>query len=241
MNDHDTAAITTSALPRASRWEDYVDVFIAPAELFRRRAHDRVSPPLITLLALGAAFYFLLLPANTIMMQATAARNPEAAGTLEQWSGMLQLIGGVTVPITYLVMIGFAAVVLWFAGRIADVRTETSRTMLIATYAGFVLLLGQIAGAVAVILHGADGLDIARHMSFGPARFLTDTQTSPVIVALWRRLELFTVWQAALWAVGIAVIYRTTRGQAALVAGLAWLIMTVPTVLVALLQLYGTR
>lgn len=236
MSEHSMTTEASPAPERTARWEDYIDVFISPIELFRRRAHDRVAPPLITLLVLAALFYFLLLPANTIMMRATVAQNPEAAGAIEQWSRMLQLIGGITVPITYLVMIGSAAVVLWLAGRLAELRTDMSRTMLIATYAGFVLLLSQIAGAIAVILHGADGLDIARHMSFGPARFLTTAETNPVFTALWRRFELFTLWQAVLWGAGIAVIYRTTRAQAALVAALTWLLLAVPSVLVALLR-----
>jgi hypothetical protein len=221
----------------ASRWEDYIDVYISPAELFRRRAADGLRHPLVTLLLLATVFYFVLLPANSMIMRASMAENPEAAAAMESWTRLIQVIGGITVPITYLVIIGFAAAVLWLVGRVAELRTDYSRTMLITTYAAFVLLLGQVAGSLAVMLHGEAGLDIARHMSFGPARFLAGDDTSRVSLALMRRFELFTLWQAALWAIGIAVIYRTSRVKAAVVAAVAWLLIGIPSVLMALLNI----
>jgi hypothetical protein len=237
MSEEISTPATAEETEKASRWEDYIDVYISPVELFRRRAADSLTHPLVTLLLLAAAFYFILLPANSIIMRAAMAESPEAAAAMDQWVGIFQIIGGITVPITYLVMIGFAAFVLWLVGRFAELRTEFSRTMLIATYAGFVLLLSQIAGSVAVLLHGEAGLDVARHMSFGPARFIATEGTSPVLRAILRRFELFTLWQAVLWGIGIAVIYRTTRARAAVVAGASWLLITVPSIIMAILNI----
>jgi hypothetical protein len=219
----------------ASRWEDYVDVFFSPAELYRRRAHDRLAPPLLTLLLLGVIFYFVLLPANSIAMRASMPDNPDAAVMMERFGTLFQVIGSIFVPITYLIVIGAAAALLWLIGRFADIRTDFSRTMLIATYAGFVYLLAQVAGGVAIMIHGEAGLDIFRHTSFGPLRFIGGAELDPVAAALLRRFELFTLWQTVLWAIGIAVIYNVSRARGLAVAFAAWLLLALPAVVMALL------
>jgi hypothetical protein len=224
-----------AAPEQASRWEDYIDVFFSPAELYQRRAADRIAPPLLTLLALALLFYFVLLPANLMVMRASVADNPQAVQALEQFGTLMQIIGSVAVPITYLVVLVIAAAVLWLVGRFADIRIDFSRAMLITTYAGFVYLLAQVVGGVAVMLHGEAGLDIVRHASFGPLRFAGDRDMNPVVMALLRRFELFTLWQAVLWAIGIAVIYRVSRARAFTVAAVTWLLLAIPTILMAVL------
>jgi hypothetical protein len=218
-----------------SRWEDYIDIFISPVELYRRRAHDRLAPPLVTLLLLSLAFYLVLLPAQGMIMRTSLAQNPDAAAAMERFTTAFLLVGSIAVPITYLVIVGFAAFMLWLVGRFAEIRTEFSRTMLIATYAGFVFLLAQIAGSVALLLHGEAGLDVVRHMSFGPLRFLGDADMNPVTMALLRRFEIFTIWQVVLWGIGIAVVYGTSRARAAITAFMTWLLLAVPSVIMAML------
>jgi hypothetical protein len=229
------AVTTPSAQGKVSRWEDYIDVFFSPAELFRRRAADRVGPPLVTLLVLGVVAYIAALPVAGMMMRAATAANPEAAEVMAGMGTVFALIGGLVVPITYLLVIVSAAALLWLAGRLVDVRAEFSRTMLIATYAAFVYLLSQVASSGAVMLHGEVGLDVVRHTSFGPLRFVEHAAMNPVLVALLRRLDAFAIWQAVLWGVGIAVIYRTTRAQAAVTAAGTWILLAVPGIVWAAL------
>jgi hypothetical protein len=171
MADEQVVTAEETAAGRTSRWEDYIDIFFSPAELYRRRAQDRVGPPLVTLLLLGVFFYFVMLPANRIIMQIT-------------------------------------------------------------TYAAFVYLLSQVAGGVAVLLHG-EGLDLIRHTSFGPLRFVGHPEMDPVMSAVLRRFDLFTLWQTVLWGVGIAVIYRVSRMQAAAMAGITWMLLALPAIVMA--------
>jgi hypothetical protein len=220
--------------PPASRWEDYIDVFFSPAELFARRAGDRVGPPLITLLVLGLLVYVAMLPANAMIMRAALADNPEQAAALERMGPVVQVFGGITVLISYLVMIAVAGFLLWAVGRLAEIRTEMSRTLLIATYASFVYLVSQVAASVAIMLHGEVGLDVLRHSSFGPLRFMSG-EMNPVLMALVRRLDIFIIWQAVLWGVGLMVIYRASRAQAAITAAAAWILFAIPTIIAAAL------
>jgi hypothetical protein len=235
--DETTATEAEPAPEQTSRWEDYVDVFFSPAELFRRRAHDRVMPPLVTLLLLAIAFYFILLPANTMIMRASMAEaGPEGAEMVERFASMLQIVGGIFVPIMYMIMLTITAALLLVGGRIAEIRTDFNRMLLVATYAGFVYLVAQIAGAVAVLLQGEVGLDVVRHMSFGPLRFTGDTDNA-VLTAILRRFEIFAIWQAILWGIGISVIYRVSRARGLAVAFAVWALFTLPAVFMALLGL----
>lgn len=235
-------AITQAAPPepqRTSRWEDYIDVFISPSELFARRAYDRVLPPLLTLLGLAVLFYFVLMPANAMLMRASIADNTDALEAMSRFGLVMQLLGGIMVPITYLVIIVFGAALLWLVGRFVDIRTDFSRTMLIATYAAFVYLIAQVAGGVAVLLHGEVGLDMIRHMSFGPLRFVGSADMNRVVMALLRRFDIFAIWQAVLWMIGMQVIYSIGRARAAGVAAAVWLLYALPGVIAGALGLGG--
>jgi hypothetical protein len=230
--------VPTEAAPepgKASRWEDYIDVFFSPAELFRRRARDGAGVPFLTLLALGLVFYFLLLPANTIIVRTSIP--PDAQAQLsERALNFMTYAGAIMIPIVYAIMILTAAALLWVGGRVADLRTEFSRTLLIATYAAFVLLLSQILGGVLVLIQGEAGLDIVRHLSFGPLRFVGSADMDKVQMALLRRFDLFYIWQAVLWAVGLHVIYKAGYARAGAIAFVTWLLFAVPGIIGALLN-----
>ncbi|CAN5637354.1 hypothetical protein BH23GEM9_BH23GEM9_06280 [soil metagenome] len=134
MNDQVTTEDSTETPEATSRWEDYIDIFFSPVELYRRRANDRIGPPLITLLLLAVVFYFILLPANSIIMRASLADNPEVANMMGSLGTIFQVIGGIFVPVTYLVVLGSAALLIWLIGRVLEIRSDFSRSMLITTY-----------------------------------------------------------------------------------------------------------
>lgn len=228
MDDHQQATMQTEPEQQnASRWEDYIDVFFSPFELFRRRAHDRVAPPLLTLLALGIVFYLLMIPANRIVVRGSIPPEQQAQMP-EGMVNMMTYLGVIGVPIMYAVMTAIAAGLLWIGGRIADIRTDFSRTMLIATYAAFVLLLSQILASVLVMVGGEAAFDPIRSMSFGVLRFIGDAGMNRSAAALLRLLDVFAIWQAVLWAIGLSVIYRVSMARAAAVAAVVWLLFAVP-------------
>jgi hypothetical protein len=241
MKEQTTVPDAESAVePPASRWEDYIDVFASPVELFRRRADDRLAPPLVTLLLLAVVFYFIMLPANSMVMRASLGDNPDAAAMMDRFGTLLQILGSIVVPLTYLFMLAVSAATLLVIGRIAEIRTDFSRLMLIVTYAGFVYLLAQMAGGVAIMLQGAAGLDVIRHLSFGPLRFIGSADMNPVATALLRRFELFTIWQTVLWGIGIAVIYNVGRARAFTVAFAAWALLALPAIVMGALGIGQT-
>lgn len=238
--EHDPIVTTPEDAPEqtpaepASRWEDYIDVFFSPTELFRRRAHDKIAPPLLTLIGLGIAFYLIMLPANRIMVRASIP--PEAqAGMSEGMVNMMAYGGAVGVPIMFSLMVLIAGALLWLVGRIMDIRTDFSRTILIATYAAFVLLVSQVLSGILVLVSGPENFDVVRSMSFGPLRFIGSMEMNGVLRAVLGLFDIFVIWQAVLWAIGLSVLYRASMAKAALTAGVVWLLFAVPGTVMALL------
>lgn len=230
-------AVTTQPEPqqeKASRWEDYIDVFFSPFELFRRRASDKVAPPLLTLIGLGILFYLIMIPANRIVVRGSIPPEAQAQMT-EGMVRMMSYAGVIGVPIMYAVMVVIAAALLWLGGRVADMRTEFSRTMLIATYAAFVLLLSQILASLLIMVGGEAGFDPIRSMSFGVLRFIGDADMNRSVAALLGLFDIFSIWQAALWAIGLSVVYKVGMARAAAVAAVVWVLFAIPGVIMGAL------
>ena len=225
--------VETGAKP-ASRWEDYVDVYFAPAELYARRKDDRPGPALITLVVLGAIAYYVLFPANTMIMRASipaeAAGNPGVEGFMTTMS----YFGGIMVAITHFVSVLWAAVLLWLIARGVELRPDFRQAMIITTYAGFIYLLAQIAGGVLAMIYG-EGLVPLRDLSFGVSRFLEPESLTGVLGTLLRRIDLFVIWQAFVWAVGVRIVLGGTRAQAAITAIGVWLLFALPGIIGAAL------
>jgi hypothetical protein len=226
---------------RSSRSEDCIDVFLSPVELFERRAGDRVAPPFITLLVLAFVLYFVMLPANRIVMLASVSDNPQALEAMERFGTIMQIVGSIFVPVTYAAVVLWSAALLWMVGRAVDIRTTFSRTVLIATYAAFIMLLSQLVVGVLVLIHGEAGLEPARHLSTGVLRFTGDVGMDRAIVPLLQRVDIFAIWQAVIWGVGIHVIHRTRAIHAAAVAAVVWLLFAAPGVLLGLFGIATAR
>ena len=229
---------------KASRWEDYVDVFFSPAELYARRANDSVKPSFWTLLGLGALAYYAFLPVNRMVIQASMvaqaqARGQDVAEVQAAAGGMVRIMsygGGIMVAISFALTIAVAALLLWGVGRMIEVKGTYRQAFLIATYACFVYLLMMIAGSVAGLIVG-EGMDPQRDLSFGLMRFLDPDTLPKAVPPLLRRTEIFLIWQAVLWGIGMRVVMKATKAQAAIAAGATWLLFAVPGVISAALGL----
>jgi hypothetical protein len=71
-------------------------------------------------------------------------------------------------------------------------------------------------------------LDGAYRLRLGFGRFLDPDTTSPMLIAILGRVDLFTIWVTVLLAIGLAVTGRVTRGRAAIAALLVWVLGGIP-------------
>ncbi|NJD10316.1 MAG: hypothetical protein FIB01_07675 [Gemmatimonadetes bacterium] len=228
------------AEPKASRWEDYVDVFFSPVELFARRANDSVKPAFWTLVVLGAIAYYAFLPINQMVMRAAMvaaaqARGTDAAAVEAAAGGIVRIMsyaGGIMVALSFAFTIAAAALLLVLIGRMIEVKGSFRQAFLIATFAAFVALLAQVAASVNAMIVG-EGLNPLRDLSFGPLRFLDYEALPKALPPLLRRFEIFAIWQAVLWGIGTHVVLKATKAQAAIAAIGTSLLFALPGVISA--------
>lgn len=221
----------------ASWWEDPIDILLSPIALFRRRREAPLGPPLAMLLGAAMLAYVLMIPVTDLVVQATMAENPEAAAAMERFGTLFRVIGAVFAPIGMFFVLAWAALLLLAFGRLFDLPTTFGRTLLIATYAGWLLLIAQILGGLIIMLQGGEAAgDLLSALSFGVLR-VTGTEGIPrPILPLLGRLDVFAIWQAVLWGIGISVFYAASRGRAAVIAATTWVCAALPEILMAALR-----
>ncbi|MEO5511402.1 MAG: Yip1 family protein [Longimicrobiales bacterium] len=230
MNFDDNAE--AAPIAQKSRWEDYLDVFFSPADLFRRRGQDSLAVPLITLLVLATAFYYILLPAQSIVIRASmSGMTPEQAAKMpESMIGIMTLAGGLAVPIKYLINVTISAGILWVIARLFDTRPAFREMMIVTTYAGFIMLIAQIAGSLMVMIQGEANFDMMK-ASFGPLRFMDVKSMPGPLVGFLSRLDIFKLWEAVIWCIGFQVATGVTRSKAAIAAAATWMLWGLPGML----------
>jgi len=225
--------------PTGSRWEDLLDVFIAPVELFRRRSDGKFGFALLMLLVLSAIVFFATRSAMQPIMElefqrGMAARpgmSPEAMETARKFATTLAplfiLIG---IPIAVFVL----GAVIWLAARIVGGKLGYAQGATIATFAFFPRILEGIAGGAQALVMDEGGLTSRYSVSLGIGRFLDPQTTGGALLAVLGRIDLFTLWATVLVAIGIKQVAGTSTGRAVAAASLVWLAGCLPGLLQAL-------
>ena len=235
-NDDDVRAAEPAAW-----WEDPIDAVISPVELFDRRRSAPLGMPITMIVLASILAYIVLLPVTSMVMDAQMASNPDAAQAMQQYGTIFRVVGVIFAPIGTLLILMWTGLLLWGFGRLFDIRTVYSRALLIAVLAAWIAIIGQILGGVLLMLTGADpGADLMSAISFGVLRFTGSEGIPRTLVPLLARLDLFALWQAALWAIGISTIYRVPRSRGILVAACVLVLSALPEVLLALLPQPGS-
>ena len=247
MSDSSASApIQSSPAPDAapaSRWEDFMDIFYAPSQVFARRANSGFGIPMLVVTVLVG----IIAMANSGVMQpimdaefsrATAATmrdNPQVtAEMMERGRGFGETIAKYGAFVFVPAGIFFTGLALWLFGKLVDAKEHLSAALMVAAYA-FVprILEAVLAGVQGLVLDPAT-LDGRFKLSFGLGRFLDPDTASPVLLALLGRVDLFTIWVTVLLAIGLAVTGGIPRSRAAIAAALVWVFGALPSLMGAL-------
>lgn len=220
----------------AARWEDYVDVFVSPAQLFRRRADDGWVQPFLVLLVASIALYYLFLPVTEFLAATRVGTDPAAIQAFEAYGRRFLRIGGIFLPITLGIALGATALWLRALAWIASIPIRLRHTALIACFAAFIPILGQLAtGGLGLYLQRSQAqIDPVRDLSFGILRFLPAGELPAYLVPVLGRIDIFPIWQAGVWTAGLCVLGGCSVARAATVAAVALLTGALPGVLGAL-------
>jgi len=71
-------------------------------------------------------------------------------------------------------------------------------------------------------------------VGFNIARFMDPDAASSLMIAFASRVDLFTIWVTVLLAIGLHVVGKIPKQQAAIVAVITWVVGALPAVFRAL-------
>ena len=228
-----------AAEPQASRWEDFIDIFYAPASVFARRATSGFFLPMVVVTVLTGVLYIVNSGVWSPIMDAEMSRamakqsqqlTAEQMQTMRGVSETMAKIGAfVFVPIG----IFLTGLMLWVCGKLVEAKQTIKQATMVAAFAFMPRVVEALVVAVQGLLMDPNTFNGRWRVSLGVGRFLDPDATSPALLALVGRLDVFTIWVTVLLAIGLAVTGNIPRTRAAIAAALVWLLGAAPLLLQA--------
>jgi hypothetical protein len=237
------AAATPAPTATPSVWEDFIDIWYTPAAVFARRERGNAWIPLLVVtLVVGGLFLLnarLLEPifdaeferGMAAAMRSNPQLTPEMAQQGRAVGVVIAKVGAfVFVPIAIL----FIGLAVWLLGKIVGAAESFGTAMVVAAYSYVPRVLeGLISGVQGFLLDPAS-MDGRYRVSLGAGRFLDPDTTSPLLLAVLGRVDVFTIWVTVLLAIGLSVTGKVSRANAGIVAALVWVVGALPGVMQAL-------
>jgi hypothetical protein len=228
---------------KAGLWEDFVDIFYAPSSVFARRSDGKFGLALLFLVIVGTVLFFVTKNAMAPIMDAEFARQSAAAMrknpniTAEQMASMRNfsdLLGPVIFAVVLTISVVGAGLVLWVVGKLFDAKESFAAAVMIATYSEVPRIVQILTNAAQALIMSPEKLNAANSVGFNLARFMNPDTTSPVLIALGARVDLFTIWVTVLLAIGLHVVGKIPKQQAYIAAAITWVIGALPALFGAL-------
>src|SRR6476646_3955294 len=233
----------TAPTSPASWWEDFIDIFYAPSQVFARRENSGFAIPMLVVTLLVA----LIAIANSGVMQpimdaeftrATAAamkKNPQVtAEMMAKGRSFGEAIAKYGAFVLVPVAIFLTGLVLWIVGKFFDAKQTLGAAIMVASYAFVPRIVEGVLNGVQGLLLDPSTLNGRFRISLGLGRFLDPDTASPVMLALLGRVDVFTIWVTVLLAIGLAVTGQIPRSRAAIGAIIVWVLGGLYTLLTAL-------
>lgn len=218
----------------APLWEDFIDIFYAPSEVYARRENSNPWPMILIITALvtliTAFTWGSLAPAveaeMRAQMAAALAKNPQATqDALDQGIRMQMGIrrwGGIFFPIGILI----ASLFVWILAKLLGAKETYQKAMIVVTYSSIIAVVQMIVvGAQALVMDTA-ALTTPDKLSLSAARFAEKETTGPVTYAVLKSLDVFGIWSLVVMSIGVRVTGKTSRNTA-ITFGVIWFAATV--------------
>jgi hypothetical protein len=228
---------------RASLWEDFVDIFYAPSQVFARRTDGKFGMPLLFLVVVCAVLAFLTKNAMQPVMDAEFARrsaemmrqNPNlTAERVASGRGFFETFGPIFFAVGIAVSVFGTGLVLWLVGKLFDAKESVAAAIMIAAYAEMPRIVQILVNAAQGLFMAPEKLTSMYSIGISPARFMDPDHASPVIMALASRVDPFVIWITILLAIGLHVVGKIPKQQAYIAAAIVWVAGALPAVFGAL-------
>ena len=213
-------------------WEDFVDIFYAPSSVFARRSDGKFGMALLFLAIVILVLIFLTKNAMQPVMDAEFARQTAAAMrkdpriTAEQMAAgraFFEMAGPFIFTVIITISILGTGLVVWLVGKLFDAKESLAAAMMIATYSEVPRVVQILTNAAQGLIMSPEKLNSMNAVGFSLARFM-DPDGQPVFLALAGRVDLFTIWVTVLLAIGLHVVGKIPKQQAAIAAAITWVV-----------------
>jgi hypothetical protein len=230
---------STASPATASKWEDFIDIFYAPSAVFARRIASGFFIPMLVVTLLAGTLYLVNSAVWSQVMDAEMGRalakraqtlTPEQAQTARNFALTMSKIGAFVFTPLAIFFIGLA---LWACGKFFESKQSLGQAVMVASYAYVPRIIEGVVKSVQGLLLDPSTFTGRWRVSLGVGRFLDPDTTSPALLALVGRIDVFTIWVTVLLAIGLSVTGRIPRGRAAIAAAIVWFVGAVPLLLQA--------
>ena len=218
---------------KAGLWEDFVDIFYAPSSVFARRSDGKFGLALLLLVVVGTILVFVTKNAMQPIFDAEFTRQTAAAMrknpniTAEQMASsrnFFEMIGPLLFALFLTISVLGTGLILWCVGKLFDAKESLAAGMMIATYSEVPRIVQILTNAAQGLIMSPEKLNATNSVGFNLARFMNPDTTSAVTIALAARVDVFTIWVTVLLAIGLHVVGKIPRQQAAIAAAIAWVV-----------------
>lgn len=210
--------------PKAAAWEDVLDIYYAPREVFERRRDGKYLIPILVLCVVSMLIFVLSAQINEALQDAEFARViRQNAMTADQAAGAKAMGKKIAALAIYLIPV-FVAIGAWVSGLIILLlgnamggKLNFAQATTIAVFGSMPELLGRILMGVQGIFLGTDKIVHRYSYSISAARFL------PADVSNWALkfcslLDPFVIWGLFLVGFGAYIIGKMEKEKAAVLA-----------------------
>lgn len=225
--------------PKASRWEDFIDIFYTPSSVFARRADSGFLLPMVVVTILTGVLYIMNSGVWSYVMDAEMTRalakqsQQLTADQLQKVRGFSETMAKVGSFVFVPIGIFLTGLMLWVCGKFVEAKQTLRQATMVAAFAFMPRIIEALVVAVQGLLLDPSTFNGRWRVTLGIGRFLDPDTSSPVLLALVGRLDVFTIWVTVLLAIGLAVTGKIPRSRAALAAAIVWVLGAVPLLLQA--------
>lgn len=225
MTDPMISPTPTSAVPaKTSAWEDVLDIFYSPREVFERRRDGKYLIALLVLCLLTVVVYFLSLQMNEALQEVEMARTFRERGlTPDQMAqakaGAAKFAGLIVYFLPVFVAIGswISGGIITLLGKMMGGKFTFAQGTAIAVLASMPELLGRVLVGVQSLFIDTSSAAHRYVFSFNASRFLPGG-TNNWLLKLGALADPFVIWGIVLIGVGAFVIGRMEKEKAAVLA-----------------------
>jgi len=207
--------------------------------VFARRSASSFLLPMVVVTLLTGALYVMNSGVWSEVMDAEMTR-AMARQSQQLTADQLQKIRGFSETMAKIGSFAFVPIgifltglMLWICGKFVEAKQTIGQATMVAAFAFMPRILEALTVAVQGLLLAPGSFNGRWRVSLGVGRFLDPDATSPALLALVGRLDVFTIWVTVLLAIGLAVTGRISRSRAAIAAAIVWLLGAAPLLLQA--------